>query len=239
MKKIFQLTLKSAFRDKYLFFWSLIVPIAATLGFGYFIKIDNYESSILTGMTAVSVLFYAFMTTSFAVLSQRRRGVYNLLHITPMPLWKYIVSVSSAWTFISVVSSLVVLIIGIIFFKISVSIGSLILCLPVIIISALSYIFLSFFVSRFCKNEAHANMLCNFVTLPFMLCSTAFYSMGNAPKAIQFLNKINPFEYFVNGLRTAISLNGYEYMKNIVVIFVFLVFSLLLATKTFRYSDVQ
>ncbi|WP_310604550.1 ABC transporter permease [Anaerosporobacter sp.] len=238
MKKIFQLTLKSAFRDVYLFFWSLIIPIGGTLALSYFISIDNYGSSILTGMTAVSVLFYAFMTTAFAVLSQRRRGVYNLLHITPLPLWKYIVSVSGAWTCISAVSSLIVLIVGIIVLKLDIHFLSIILCLPVIILSALCYIFLSFIVSRFCKNEAHANMLCNFVTLPFMLCSTAFYSLENAPHIIRNLSLINPFEYFITGIRVAITGNTESYIMCFVILSLFLIVMLILATKSFRYSDV-
>lgn len=239
MNKVFQLTLKSALKDMYLFFWSLFIPIVATIGLGYFIHIENNEVSILTGMTAVSVLFYAFMTTTFAVLSQRRRGVYNLLHITPMPLWKYIVSISSAWTLISAISSVIVLIVGIITFKVNVGIVEILLCLPVIILSALSYIFLSFVVSRFCKNEANANMLCNFVTLPFMLCSTAFYSLENAPQIVKFFKTINPFEYFVNGLRIAMNQTIQEYILNIVILFIFLVFTLFLATKTFRYNDIS
>lgn len=239
MKKIFLLTLKSALRDTYLFFWSLVVPVAAIFGLSYFVKIDNYESLILTGMTAVSVLFYAFMTTTFAVLSQRRRGVYNLLHMTAMPIWKYIISVSAAWTLISAVSSFFVLGAGILFLDIQIDIVSIVLCLPVICVASLSYVFLSFFMSSFCRNEAHANMLCNFVTLPFMLCSTAFYSMESMPDAIRFLNRINPFEYFVTGLRTAFGLNIYEYFMQLGVIFVFLLLALLLAAKTFRYSDVK
>lgn len=239
MNKIFQLTLKSALKDMYLFFWSLFVPIAATIGLGHFIDIENYEDSILTGMTAVSVLFYAFMTTAFAILSQRRRGVYNLLHITPMPLWKYIISISSTWTIISAISSVFVLIVGTFTFKVNVGIVEILLCLPVIILSALSYIFLSFVVSRFCKNEANANMLCNFVTLPFILCSSAFYSLEKAPQVVKFLNTINPFEYFVDSLRIAMNLKIQDYILNIVILFSFLVFTLFLATKTFRYNDIS
>lgn len=237
MKKIFLLTLKSAFRDTYLFLWSLIVPIGGTLGLSCFIKLENYESTILTGMTAVSVLFYAFMTTVFAVLSQRRRGVYNLLHITPLPLWEYIVSVAGAWTCISTVCSLIVLAFGIIVFKINIQIISMIQCLPVLALSALGYIFLSFIVSRFCKNEAHANILCNFVTLPFMLCSTAFYSLENAPQFIKYLNKINPFEYFVTGIRASFTGNVQSYMSCLTVLTVFLAVTLVFATKTFKFND--
>lgn len=90
MDTIFKLTLKSAGRDPFLFFWSILLPLGGSIGLGMLIKTPEYAQHILTGMMAVSILFYSFMTTAYSILTQRRRGVYNLLRITPMPLWKYI-----------------------------------------------------------------------------------------------------------------------------------------------------
>ena len=121
MKTIFNLTFKSAGRDPFLLLWSIILPIGGAIGLGVFIKSPDYPEHILTGMIAVSILFYSFMTTSFAILTQRRRGVYNLLRVTPMPLWKYVCSISGAWTLISFLCAMLVLLSGILALKINIS----------------------------------------------------------------------------------------------------------------------
>ena len=96
MKTIFKLTIKKAIRDPFLIFWSIFFPIVTIIALGILFNTESYTIHILTAMTCVSVLAYSFMTTSFNVLSQRRRGVYNLLKVTPLPLYKYIISSSCA-----------------------------------------------------------------------------------------------------------------------------------------------
>lgn len=104
---------------------------------GDFIKSPDYPEHILTGMMAVSVLFYALTTTSFTILTQRRRGVYNLLRVTPMPLWKYVCSISGAWTIISFLCAALVLPSGILVLKLSVSIRTVAAFLPAAFLLAL------------------------------------------------------------------------------------------------------
>ncbi len=57
MKTIFKLTLKSAGRDPFLFFWSILLPVGGAIGLGMLIKSSEYPQHILTGMMAVSILF--------------------------------------------------------------------------------------------------------------------------------------------------------------------------------------
>lgn len=153
MKTIFKLTIKKAIRDPFLIFWSIFFPIVTIIALGILFNTESYTIHILTAMTCVSVLAYSFMTTSFNVLSQRRRGVYNLLKVTPLPLYKYIISSSCAWVMISIISSLFVFISCALFFKLEFSFVSILLFLPIIIAASLVYIFISFFVSSLVKNN--------------------------------------------------------------------------------------
>jgi ABC-2 type transport system permease protein len=92
MDTIFKLNLKSSVKDMYLLFWSIVLPILATIVIK--VLIPEKAESYIYGIIAISVFFYSFMTTAFISLSQRKRGVYNLLHATPIPLCKYIFGVS-------------------------------------------------------------------------------------------------------------------------------------------------
>ncbi|WP_157151306.1 ABC transporter permease [Brachyspira sp. SAP_772] len=237
MKTIFKLTIKKAIRDPFLIFWSIFFPIVTIIALGILFNTEVYTIHILTAMTCVSVLAYSFMTTSFNVLSQRRRGVYNLLKVTPLPLYKYIISSSCAWVIISIISSLFVFISCALFFKLELYFVSILLFLPVIIAASLVYIFISFFVSSLVKNNETASILYNIILMGSMFLSDGYYSLYNAPSVVKFLSRLNIFQYFLNAVRGAYYFDFQSYFIGLAVLLVCLIIALILAVNTFRYVD--
>lgn len=236
MKTIFGLTLKSAIRDPFLLFWSIFLPIVGSVSLGLFIKQTGYSQRIVIGMMAAGVLFYAFTTTAFTILSQRRRGVYNLLHVTPMPLWEYICSVSGAWTVISFLCAMLVLMVGKLIFKFDLYAISILMLLPVVLIAAIGYVLLSFFVSSLCKTETHVSMVTNLVAMPLLFCSDAFYGLEKAPISLRTITYFNPFQWFVNGLRSSMSLNVNTWLVSTGLLLFIMVIALILAVRTFKFE---
>lgn len=237
MKTIFKLTIKKAIRDPFLIFWSIFFPIVTIIALGILFNTESYTIHILTAMTCVSVLAYSFMTTSFNVLSQRRRGVYNLLKVTPLPLYKYIISSSCAWVMISIISSLFVFISCALFFKLEFSFVSILLFLPIIIAASLVYIFISFFVSSLVKNNETASILYNIILMGSMFLSDGYYSLYNAPSVVNFLSRLNIFQYFLNAVRGAYYFDFQSYFIGLAVLLACLIIALILAVNTFRYVD--
>ena len=237
MKTIFKLTIKKAIRDPFLIFWSIFFPIVTIIALGILFNTESYTIHILTAMTCVSVLAYSFMTTSFNVLSQRRRGVYNLLKVTPLPLYKYIISSSCAWVMISIISSLFVFISCALFFKLEFSFVSILLFLPIIIAASLVYIFISFFVSSLVKNNETASILYNIILMGSMFLSDGYYSLYNAPSVVKFLSRLNIFQYFLNAVRGAYYFDFQSYFIGLAVLLACLIIALLLPVNTFRYVD--
>ncbi|OEJ14472.1 ABC transporter permease [Brachyspira hampsonii] len=237
MKTIFKLTMKKAIRDPFLIFWSIFFPLVIVISLGLFFKMESYTVHILTAMSCVSVLAYSFMTTSFNVLSQRMRGVYNLLKVTPLPLYKYIISLSCAWVIISIISCLFVFFVCALFFKLEFYFVSILLFLPVIILASLLYIFISFFVSSLVKNNETASILYNIILMASMFLSDGYYSLYNAPNIVQILSKLNIFQYFLNAFRGAFYFDFHAYFIGIAVLLVCLIIALILAVNTFRYAD--
>lgn len=237
MNTVFNLSLKSAVREPFLLFWSIIMPVAGTIGLGMLIHQPGYDMQITTGMMAMGILFYAFTTTVFSVLAQRKRGVYKLLRVTPMPLWRYILSVSGAWTLVSLLCGGLVLTVGSIAFDLSPGVLSVIMMGSVCILGAGGYVFLSFFISGLCKTEAQASIATNLITLPFLLCSSAFYSLDGAPKWVQLISAFNPFQWFVDGLRTGFLMNTTGWLGCIGVLLLILIITLFLAVRSFGFNE--
>ncbi|MFT3983609.1 MAG: ABC transporter permease [Lachnospiraceae bacterium] len=238
MKTIFSLTFKSASRDPFLLLWSIILPIGGAIGLGIFIKTPHYQEHILTGMIAVSILFYSFMTTSFAILLQRRRGVYNLLRVTPMPLWQYVCAISGAWTLISLLCAILILLSGVLLLKIEIPVQSFFALIPIILIAAAGYVFFSFFIASLSRTENNVSILTNVITMPLLFSSSAFYSLNNTPEFLQTINRFNPFQWFVDGLRNALDLAWLSYLTDLGLVSLAAIAALILALRTFRYRDV-
>lgn len=237
MSKIYKLTMKSSLKDPFLILWSLIIPIVGTVGLGFLVKTKDYPKIIGIGMIAASIIFYAFMTTAFVILGHRKRGVYNLLRVTPLSLGKYIFSTASAWMTISIICGYIVFFVGYFAFGYGYNPLGIILMLPMMIVACLTFIFLSFFVSSFCNNESHLSMVANLITMPLIFCSNAFYSVDKAPKVIKWLFMINPFQIFLNGLKGALDNNWGKYGISLGIFLGLVAITLILAIRTFKFSD--
>lgn len=235
MKTVFLLNLKSASKDVYLLFWSIVLPIAILILLRIFIP--DHSEYAASGIMATSVFFYAFMSTAFISLSHRRRGVYNLLHATPMPLYKYILGISGSWSLISLGLGYLILFSGMAFSHISLSIAGFLMTLPVVLTGAFAFIFLSFTVSSLVKTEGHLSITTNLVMFPMLLCSSAFYSMEAAPAFIQFVSVINPFEWFVSGIRDSLMAEISPWVQSLSVLLIFFILFLSFSLKTFKYSQ--
>ncbi|MFJ8517576.1 ABC transporter permease [Lysinibacillus xylanilyticus] len=235
MKTVFVLNLKSSIKDMYLLFWSILMPFAAIIALRIFLP--SYAVNYVEGIIAVSVFFYSFMTTAFIALSQRKRGVYNLLHATPMPLWKYIISISSSWAIVAIILSYIVLLFAIVINQLNFSFKILLYMTPIILIASLSFVFFSFFISSLVKNEGHLSMTANVLMIPMLLCSNAFFTMEKAPNLIQYISIVNPFEWFLNGIKSAFLNNFSIWGESLLLLLGCLAVTLIISLKTFKYSD--
>jgi ABC-2 type transport system permease protein len=237
MKTIFKMTVKSALRDPYLLFWSILMPLAGMFILGLLVKTPGYSARVLTSMTAVSILFYSLVTTAFSILAQRRRGVYRLLRVTPMPLGNYVFGVSAAWAAVGMACGMLILAAGMLFFRVKLAPVPLLFMLAALFIADLGYVMFSFVLASFSRTEGHVSMLTNIVTLPMIFLSDAFYSFSNAPKIVVALSRINPFQWLLNVLYQGKHWDASACFGNMGLLFAVFVLGLLLAVKTFRYTE--
>ncbi|WP_017473728.1 ABC transporter permease [Amphibacillus jilinensis] len=236
MSKVFVLTLKTTFRDMYLLFWSILLPIIGLVTIQYFFNMESESLYLIGGIVGISVVMYAFMTTSFHILSQRKRGVFQLLHMTPMPLWKYIVSTSMARAITAILSGYLILIIGLLVFQEPVLFHTLMLLVPILFLATISYVMLSFLVSNFVKNEGQMSLVANIITMPMILLSDAFYSLASLPRPFQTFQLMNPYQWFISGLQAAIHRDVSNYLISIVALSGFVLLFSLLSLRTFKYD---
>ncbi|MPM73987.1 hypothetical protein SDC9_120972 [bioreactor metagenome] len=97
--------------------------------------------------------------------------------------------------------------------------------------------FFSFVVASVGRTENSVSILNNFITLPLLFASDAFYSLQGAPRFVQIISRVNPLQWFVSALRAAAAQSWGSYAANLGLVALTAAAALLLAIKTFRYSE--
>ncbi|WP_082394205.1 ABC transporter permease [Bacillus sp. JCM 19034] len=179
MFNIIRISLNKDLKDVYLLFWSICLPLAVLFGLYYFDV--HVSTNLLFGLLSISIFFYSCTTNSFSVYAQRKRGVFDLLRITPFSLWKYLSSITISQTIIACFVSAVLLLVEISLFNITMSALGIILFLPLFFVSSAIFTLMGFFISSLPKNEGQLSITTNLVMIPLLLCSSIFLNITEAP----------------------------------------------------------
>ena len=237
MKTIYKLTFKSALKDPFLIFWSLLVPIGALVIVNSFNLLSVESIKVFLGIVAISIVFYGLVNTAFSAFRQRKRGVYNLLHVVPMALWQYILGTASAWAFIATLCGLITFFVGAIILNLEISFITIFTITIILFIAAFGYVFLSFIVSSLSNNEGQVSIISNIFILPLIGLSDAFYSLENSLWIVKILSTFNPFQWFITGLRASINGDYLLWGSQVGLLLIGFCIILLLAVRTFKYES--
>ena len=228
----------TSLRDKISVNYALLFPIALMIGLGLYFNQGEIPARIITGVTAISTIFWGMQGIAFQVHLQRNKGVYKMLKLTPMPTLSFISIMIFARTVIGVAINMSVWFVGVLFFKIDFSVLTVLLTLLLVLVGTLCFTSIGFLIANFAKNEAQISILSNLIQMPMVLTSEAFYSLSNAPGWIQAVGQILPFEYFVSGLRGVITGEG-TLLLGLFIPLIYMIGALLLSVPTFKWEEQQ
>ncbi|MFD2212424.1 ABC transporter permease [Metabacillus endolithicus] len=233
---IFRSMLVTSLRDKITLFYSFMFPLALIIGLGFYFDDGEMPVKIVSGVTAISTIFWGMQGIAFQVHFQRNKGVYKFLKLTPMPTMLFVSIMILARTVIGIVVNMVVWGFGMLFLQIDITFGSFLTTFLLIVIGTLCFTSIGFVISNLANNEGQINMYSNLLQLPMIFMSQAFYSLQNAPDWVKIIGKLLPFEHYVKGLRNAITLDG-SITLAIIIPLAFMIGSLVLSTYTFKWES--
>ncbi|WP_108670510.1 ABC transporter permease [Peribacillus acanthi] len=236
---IFRSMIVTSLRDRISVGYALVFPIVLLVGLGLYFDEGLMHVRILTGVTAISTIFWGMQGIAFQVHYQRNKGVYKLLKLTPMPIFSFVFIMTLARTVIGVVLNMTVWFIGVLFLKIDISMMSSISTLLLVLIGTLCFTSIGFLIANFANNEAQINMLSNLLQLPMIFMSEAFYPLTNAPQWVQMIGKLLPFEHYVKGLSGSIMGDERSLIMGILVSLAYMIGSLILSVPTFKWEAKQ
>ncbi len=232
----FSMLLKGALRDRVSLFWAIAFPLIFLVVLGFIFPAPAYRWQLLTGMLALSVLFFGLQGIAFDSLYQRNSGVYKLLRATPYRTITFVTQLTLARSIVALLSGAVVTIAGMLLFNLWFRWERVLLLLPILFLATLCFTFLGFIVSNLSQNETQVSVISNIVTLPMMFASEIFYSLSTAPNWVKVVSHVLPLSYVIDGEHAALAVNVFGIVSSILVLLGFTILALSLAVVTFRWD---
>ncbi len=134
------------------------------------------------------------------VVNYRERGILRRMKVTPQPLTAFVAAQISNQLLFSIIRAALLVIVGVLFFKVAV-LGDYLSLAVIVIAGSLCFITIAFSVASFSKNREIADTLSNIISLPMMFLGGVFFPVDAAPKWVQPVIKAMPLKYLADAMR--------------------------------------
>jgi len=232
IRSVMALMAKSIYKDAYMLVWSILLPLGLFIGLGIYHDGASYRADLLVASMLLSLVMGAINTSGFWTMTQHRRGVFKLLKLSRLPISQFILCSILARLLMFVGIAALLLLAGFLLFDMRISAVGLMLVLALLIIGSVCFTSIGYAIASRARDEGMMNMMSTVVSFPMIFLSTAFYSLDQAPRWIQFLSQLNPFEYAVRMGRSAIA--GAADVPSIAILVALAVICAGIAIRTFR-----
>lgn len=206
-------------------------PIFAKAGGG------NYIQFLAPGIIVMTVLFTSIFT-GLEIIWDKQFGFLKETFVAPVPRYQILLGKTLGGATVAMIQGLLVFLITLIAgFRpqniLALPLAFLFLFLVAILSSALGAA-----ISARLEDMQGFPLIFNFMVQPLFFLSGAIFPLKDLPLFLNFITKINPFSYAVDGLRFAFSgTNVFNPLLSIGVLFG--VFIVVLAVGIYQFSRVQ
>jgi ABC-2 type transport system permease protein len=172
-------------------------PVYAKAGAG------NYIEFLTPGIMAMTILFTS-MFTGMEVIWDRQFGFLKETMVAPISRSQIMLGKTLGGATIAVVQSLIVFIITLFFgFKLNWYLFPL--TLVFMFIQAAAFTALGIAIASQLEDMQAFPIIMNFLIMPIFFLSGALFPLTNLPKVVDFITRIDPLSYGVDGLRGALT----------------------------------
>ncbi|MCL5772947.1 MAG: ABC transporter permease [Firmicutes bacterium] len=190
---------------------------------------------MVPGMIAMILLTMTSMFTAMTIVKERELGTLEHLMVTPMTSFELILGKILPWVIIGFVEALLVIAVGVFWFKVAIK-GSILLLFFFSGFFLLSTFSLGLFISTVSKTQQQAMITNIFFMFPNVILSGFMFPVENMPPLMQYLSYIIPLRYYLVIVR-GIFLKGVgpsALWDNVIPLIIFGVVMITLSVLRFR-----
>lgn len=160
----------------------------------------SYVDWLLPGVIGLNLFISCAFGMGITVVENKKNGKYKKIATTPLPHWKFMLTMSFQRMVILYLQAITILIAGYLIFSIK-PIGSLIEYLLVLSLSIFTFMIFGFAIASICKTIEKAMAIANVLFVASMLLSGAYFSNEGLPYYLKFFADITPVTLCVDATR--------------------------------------
>lgn len=226
---IAQNDLRQSFKSVRHVIWSLLFPIFMMLTFSFRYGQSGLDAQLaaflvpgIVGMTAM----FGSTNETMSIVWDKSLGVFDRILAAPVSSTSIILGKTMAGAVMGMISSSVLLAIGILAF--GVSFPNLVVVPLIILLASFSFTGIGTIISGLASEPREAMMLSNLMRFPMMFLGGVFIDITAFPPALQYLCRVLPLTYATDALRAT---SMFTVFIDAVVLLVFTLATIIIGTQ--------
>ena len=223
-------------RNGYVLFWNFAFPILLMIIYGAIMS--QYMDYMTPGVIVLNILSFGLVSSSTMMLEMREKGVLRRLQATPLPAVQMIGSYLLVNIVIGVLQSALIILAGVLLYKVPVSAMGLLLAFPMILIGLLAFMALGGIISGVSAKAGSATAIGMTVYFLLMFISDMIFPLDMLPAWLQNVVPYLPAYPVVQLVRSAMldASLAPQWASQMLLLAVYGIVATLLAAKLFRWE---
>lgn len=235
---------KKYLRSKPRIFGSLAQPILFLLAFGFgFGSIyqkaggGNYIQFLAPGIIAMSILFTAVFT-GIEIIWDRQFGFLKETMVAPVSRFEIMLGRTLGGATVALIQGVIVFLITLLIGFRPHSLINILFAFIFALLIGLLFTSLGTAIASKMEDMQAFPLIINFLIMPIFFLSGALFPLAGLPKIMEYIIKIDPLTYGVDGLRGSLT-NVWNFGMGIDLIILFVITSIFLVIGSYLFSKIQ
>ena len=223
-------------RNGYVLFWNFAFPVLLMIIYGAIMS--QYMDYMTPGVIVLNALSFGLVSSSTMMLEMREKGVLRRLQATPLPAAQLIGSYLSVNIVIGVLQSTLIIVAGVLLYKVPVSAMGLLVAYPMILFGLLAFMALGGIISGVSAKSGSATAIGMTIYFLLMFISDMIFPLDMLPAWLQNVVPYLPAYPAAQLVRSAMldaSLDP-QWFSQILLLAAYGIVATLIAAKLFRWE---
>lgn len=223
-------------RNGYVLFWNFAFPVLLMLIYGAIMS--QFMDYMTPGVIVLNALSFGLVSSSTMMLEMREKGVLRRLQATPLPAVQLIGSYLLVNIVIGVLQSTLIIIAGVLLYKVPLSAMGLLLAYPMILIGLLAFMALGGIISGVSAKAGSATAIGMTIYFLLMFISDMIFPLDMLPAWLQNVVPYLPAYPVAQLVRSAMldASLAPQWASQMLLLAVYGIAATLIAAKLFRWE---
>lgn len=223
-------------RNGAVLFWNFAFPVLLMLIYG--VVMSQYMDYMTPGVIVLNALSFGLVGSSTMMLEMREKSILRRLQATTLPAWQLIVSYLLVNIIVGTLQSTLIIVVGAVLYDVPVSVQSMALAYPMIVLGLLTFMSLGGIISGVAPKAGTATAVGMTVYFLLMFISDMIFPLDMLPEGLRNVIPYLPAYPVVQLVRSAMleSILNPQWVTYLALLVVYGVVATLISSRLFRWE---